>query len=303
MTYLRHILVVTCVTSLILLTACTGSDSSDSRGPSPTDSISIDSYSEITAKLNFENGTAQLPLDTFRNQTSESVARAYHAIDSITSVCLLNKGLSPITDSRGWTVQTPQSDRTFGQWDVAEAQQFGLTPDPSRGRPTTDTLELGVETNAALPECMEDAKQRLATQLAFDQQQGIDVQIDQSAYEHTMADPAGKSALSKRAKCMSEQGIIVAQDTQLPSFQYDSKPLDEKIRVATIEAKCSVDTGAVQELYDLEARYQTAYITQYEAQLVALQRQAQRNADELDQVIERAAHGQVPEKQEESTEH
>lgn len=303
MKYSRWCAVCSLAATVALLGACTNSDSnSDSAsGPSPSDEISIDDFASVTANLNPENGTVVLPLDKYRNQTPETVARAYHAIDSVTNVCLAKKGLPTVSDTRSWSVPPPASDRTFGQWDVSEAKRFGFTPDPSRGRPLTDTLSLGKEVNDALPGCMEDAKSRLATQLTFDQQQGIDVQIDRSAYEHTLADPAGKQALAKRTKCMSDKGVIVAADTNLPSFQYDSKPPKEQIRVATIEAECSVETGAIHDLFTLEARYQAAYIAQYEAQLVALQKDAQRNADSLDRVIAKATRGEIPEKSEHAT--
>ncbi|MDO5750805.1 MAG: hypothetical protein Q4P78_06325 [Rothia sp. (in: high G+C Gram-positive bacteria)] len=46
-------------------------------------------------------------------------------------------------------------------------------------------------------------------------------------------------------------------------------PSEEEIRIATIEAQCSKDTGMAQTLADLEASYQAPLIKKHEVQLQA----------------------------------
>jgi hypothetical protein len=92
-----------------------------------------------------------------------------------------------------------------------------------------------------------------------------------TAYAAPLVSADGKAALAKAQECMRDEGLSLDPEFGFPGPVTSSENDDEaNIHIVVVAATCNVETGAVQTLYDLTARYQTALIDRNEAAAVAL---------------------------------
>ncbi len=285
----RGALVSVAVGALVVGSCVSCSTPSTSSGDVALGEVSIDAYGDVTAVLDFEAGTARLPLDAVALESPEVYARDFHALWVLIDECMVTNGFPAVSSTVDWSADTGGEDRRFGQWSVSLASTYGPDLPPGGKSPLVDTLELGSDYNAELPSCMDAAKQERAQrtsgeQVPMDRPPGIDRQIISASYEAALSSEAGKNAVARRVECLETQGIVVNPDSGAPSSDYYS---DDRtaITTAVAEAECNVETGAVQELFDLMARYQAAYMDQHEALIVELAAQRKELISQLDEII------------------
>ena len=68
---------------------------------------------------------------------------------------------------------------------------------------------------------------------------------------------------------MTDQGVLLEESDGRPAASSQDQGRDAVIRVTVIEAECARTTGAVQRLYDLQARYEAAFIDAQHSELDA----------------------------------
>ncbi|UCR89716.1 hypothetical protein [Mycetocola spongiae] len=276
------------VTALgVVLVSCAGSpgDPEPNDAASSLPRVSIDEFAGVTAHLDFIAGTVELPLASLSTQSAPYVTRVNRAIDALTDSCMQQKGfLSPPSPDRN-SEFAESENREFGQWSVSIASEFGFALPPNTGHPPTDTLALGVPYNADFPGCMEDAKQQLIDSLEYLEAPNIDFQIGRDAHQFVVESTEGREALGRRAECIEQKGVILDPNRIELSEQYLQQPPETQIAAATAEAECAVSTGAIQELFNLQARYQSALMRDHEAALEEHRTRMDQIARTLDSVI------------------
>lgn len=251
--------------------------------------VSIADYSHVTARLNYETGTVEMPLDAVRAVTPEVANKSRRAIWAVTDACMAEHGHPRVSADVSWPAIAPDEDRLYGRWSTALASRFGAVPSPDTLEGfRIDTVARGVAYNSQLTPCWDGMQEVLAPELTFiESSTNVDYQVYRQAARATLDSPEGKAALQKRTTCMENEGVVVDPETSMPSSDYGTgERADETmVRVAVVAAQCSEQTGAIQQLYDLTARYQAAYIDQREAQFVALEEHATAVEARLDEVL------------------
>lgn len=251
--------------------------------------VSIDGYMGVTAGLDFDTGTARMPIDKVALETVEVDTRVLHAMWVLIDRCMVARGFPAIAPMVDWSIGSGIEDRSFGLWSVSLASTFGPER-PSAGAkggglPVVDSLSLGTDYNAMMPSCMDSAKADMMPILAvLGDPLSIDYQIRTASYQATMSSREGKSAIARRIDCLEGQGIVVDLDSGGPSSDYFVNQ-ETMIAIAVAEARCNVETGAIRELYDMMARYQAAHMAQQEALIVELSRQKEEIIRQLDAII------------------
>lgn len=270
---------------LVLLTGC--SNQSEDRDPTPEslEDVSIEKYSEVTAVLDFGNGQARLPLDRFSVNSPEVVTRALHAIAVRTDRCMTKRGFPEVASSVDWSEFRPIEDRRYGVWSSALAEKFGFDVDPDAGPRTVDMVRFGVDYNKALPSCTDEAKSSLKPQFDFLESPNIGFQTRSRSQDLVLASREGKAALADWRACMESQGIVLDPDDGRPSPNYKEQGKAAEVKAAVTEAGCADSSNAIQRLYDLQARYESAYLDAYGAQFASLDDKRSEMLTALDRVI------------------
>lgn len=231
--------------------------------------VSIADYREVTASLDFEHAVAELPLDQYSLTSPEYVIRVLHAIAVRKDECMVDAGFPATATSLDWSPYQKEEDRTYGIWSVAYASAYGTDLANQAGAPTIDTLSMGVEYNKQYSGCTEVSKESLMEELLFSQDMNIDSKIRHTSVEMTRASEEGQRARADWSACMEERGLVLDQNDGRPSEQYKQQGKEAEIGAIVIEAECAASTGAIQKLYDIQARYEAAYIDAHAAQLHA----------------------------------
>lgn len=222
--------------------------------------VSIASYQKVSAVLNFTDATARLPLSAVSLQTNKIAALTQHAIAILTDRCMAEAGFAELSSSVEWN-WNGEENRTFGMWDVAAAKKYGFLPNPTRAIPTVDTGSQTPAYLATLPNCAEKALAPIRDDLVFLQDtRNIDYEIYSAAYDATLASADGRAALAERAACLHKNRIEVDPRTYGPVDGYLRQSQIVQIHAATIYAQCSIKTGTIRVLFDIDAKYQAAYM-------------------------------------------
>lgn len=271
---------------LVGLTACTP-ETPDAAAFETLPAVSIDEYQEVTATLDYESGTARLPLDDLSLQEPAAQAKMLQAIAARTDRCLEERGFQTLSEQIDWTPFAKSENRRYGSWSVELAGQYGYDSPPDRGIQTltVSTVGLGVEFNDAFTRCNESARQELQSQIEFFQAPNIDYRIRSQAEQLATSHPDGAGALDAWQACMEEQGIVLDAETGLPSQQYTQQGKESEIRAALAQSGCAVSTGAIQTLFDLQARYEQAFLDDQAAQVREFESARNAVIAELDDAI------------------
>lgn len=280
--FLRHLPLVL---GVLALTSC-ATATLESKGSVPSLApVSIADYSKVTAKLDFAHAIATTPIDEITVQAPAFNTKIFHAIDIRTDQCMVKRGFQEIAPKMDWTPYPEEEDRGYGAWGVENASKYGLDMAPDRGPRDFDTVPLGVEYNKAYAPCMESAKEGLMSILSFTDAPNIDARIIMQAHEMTRTSAAGKKAIASWRTCMEDRGLVLDPDDGFPSAQYKAQGKESEIKATVTEATCGVETGAVQTLYDIQARYEQAYIDSQAAQIQAFKKKRDQIEHELDEII------------------
>jgi hypothetical protein len=240
------------IAASFLLSSC----STNSVGLDAAD-IDIEPYANVTATLDFEAGTAILPVDAIDRDATQVDELRREAWRVLTDACLAESGLPGYS----WSETVPsEEDRLFGLWSVPLAQEYGFEMAATIDQVTPPTP------NEDELRCLDESKEEMRTRFNLDDGYSFDAQVARAAYDAAFTSAEGTAALAAAKECMVEQGLEFGADSPMPQFDYEAAgDSAENRRIAVIEATCNVETGAIQTLYDLTARYQSALIDANEA--------------------------------------
>lgn len=281
---------VACLVSIgavIGLTACSADAVTD--GPSATSddlpAVDIAAFDATSARLDFDHAIPTLPLDDLSLSSPIFVSKVLHALAVAADSCMTDRGYEAVADRIDWSPYLLEEDRTYGLWSIPYASRSGFDLAADTGPRTLDTLPLGIEFNKAYPVCMEEAKSSMADELTFAQGPDIDWRIRTEAQSRASASDAGEAAHADWETCMEEAGLVLDPDDGRPSEQYSAQGKESEIGAAVTEARCAQTTGAVQVLYDLQAKYEAAYMDDQAAQIQAFSDERRKVERFFDDVI------------------
>jgi len=271
------------------LTACSADAGAETDGPPATSdalpTVDIAAFDGTSARLDFDHAIPTLPLDDLSLSSPVFVSKVLHALAVAADSCMTEQGHEAVADRIDWSPYLLEEDRTYGLWSVPYASRFGFDLATDTGPRTLDTLPLGVDFNKAYPVCMEEAKSSMTDELTFAQGPDIDWRIRTEAQSRASASDAGEAAHADWEACMEEAGLVLDPDDGRPSEQYSAQGEESEIGAAVTEARCAQTTGAVQTLYDLQAKYEAAYRDDQAAQIQAFSEKRRKVERFFDDVI------------------
>ena len=281
---------VACLVSIgavIGLTACSADAVTD--GPPATSddlpAVDIAAFDDTSARLDFDHAIPTLPLDDLSLSSPIFVSKVLHALAVAADSCMTDQGYEAVADRIDWSPYLLEEDRTYGLWSIPYASRSGFDLAADTGPRTFDTLPLGIEFNKAYPVCMEEAKSSMTDELTFAQGPDIDWRIRTEAQSRASASDAGEAAQADWQTCMEDAGLVLDPDDGRPSEQYSAQGKESEIGAAVTEARCAQTTGAVQVLYDLQAKYEAAYMDDQAAQIQAFSDERRKVERFFDDVI------------------
>lgn len=281
------------VFTLSALTACTGTAAELTDISSALPEVSIQEFSEEHAVLDFELGTVTTPISdyllTSDFNTEVLFAQAHHTLvaDCMTSAGYRYGELAAVN----WGALQPRENWSFGRWVVASAAAFGSTMDETRGIPKTTTVDQGPAFNTALNTCNTESYSDTAFSAVSQSLQipSIADRISGNAYSLARRSAQGKAAATRYTACMENKSIVLDPESEAATAEYSELGKEAEIAAEVAEAECNLETGRIQELFDISAQYEAAYMKKYEAQLPEALKQKQDIHAQLQNIIERSA--------------
>ncbi|GAA4679163.1 hypothetical protein [Frondihabitans cladoniiphilus] len=270
----------------LAISGCSAGDPEPEPSGFALPKVSITSQEDVVAKLDFAHGIANTPLDRISLDEPAFSMKQFHAVAVRTDECMVERGLEPVASKTNWSPYLDFEDRRWGGWSVDYASEYGVDAPPNAGPQFFDTLPLGVEYNKAFAQCDESAKDSLKTVFAFTEgAPQIDYRIRTGSSNLAENAPAGRKALASWHACEEKAGIVLDPQDGYPSAQYKAQGKEAEIHAAVVQAQCAVDTGAVQTLYDLQAKYEAAYLDQQATAVQAFVKKRKAVEKHLDAVI------------------
>ncbi|RGE15362.1 hypothetical protein, partial [Leucobacter sp. wl10] len=260
-------LIVPVAFALPTLTACAAEEPEITDSTATLPEVSAESFADVKAELDFDTGTATTPISEYlTNMDFETLVLFSQARERLITDCMAaaSQTYDGLT-SVDWDSLQPQEDRIFGLWDRAGAARLGTMLDETRGVPRTTTVDQGVDFNNALTTCNEQA--------AADDVLGP---LSEDLNELTLADrilgnsaelaqqsKVGKAATESFKQCMEEKSIVLDPTSGYMSAEYTDLGKEAEVAAAVGEADCNVDTGRIEELYDLRAQGGFNWLSQH----------------------------------------
>ncbi|MCS3442170.1 hypothetical protein [Microbacterium phyllosphaerae] len=269
----------------LVLTGCSADVSPAPTKEEPLPEVSIENYGDVTAKLDYDHAVAETPASALSLSSPDYVVRVLHAIATVANTCMVERGFEATADDKDWSPFIPEEDRTYGIWSVTYASKYGVSPSPEDGPAPVDVISMGVEQSKAYAGCATKAQESLMDELLFSQDVNIDAQIRNRASDLTTASEEGKKAKLDWQACMEESGIVLDPADGRPVQQYQEQGKEAEIGAIVIEAECARSTGAVQTLYDIQARYEAALIDSKSAQVASFIAKRDAAIEVFDKVI------------------
>jgi len=234
----------------------------------PLPAVSIDGYADVTATLDYTHAGVSLPMDEYSADSASYVSTVLQAINALTDRCMTAKGHPANSDD----LNRPyvQEDRLFGLWSTEFAAKYGTDPAPEGEAKEIDLTAYDSGYAIDYSACKDTARQSLSeplAQLDVKALVGLDVRIRNTATELVLTSNAGQTAKGDWETCMTTRGLVLEDRDGRPAASYRDHGQSEVIRVTVIEAECARTTGAVQRLYDLQARYESAFIDAEQSEL------------------------------------
>lgn len=270
------------IAAALVLVGCAASpDPAVDEEFTPLDVSGIDlaDYSGLVVRLDVETGTVALPIDAIDRKSDALLALRQEARRALVDSCLREQGLRELA----WPEPSASDeDRTFGLWSVSLASRYGLE------LPSTVDESVPLAATPEQSNCLATAKAQLSASDEALDAVALDTLIGITAYSSTIDSEEGRSAIAESQRCMVDRGLSLDPASGFPRTDASSGDSEANIRIATEWATCNIETGAVQVLFDLLARYQAALIDENEAAAVELARQRQALIDEFESIIARA---------------
>lgn len=254
-------------------------------GLSPLTAEAIVPYADIHAVLDPETGSVRTTLTDQSVDSPELMTLLLRVVAISTDECMVRQGFDAVASRIDWT-PWHRENQLFGRWSESLAAAHGRDPAPSKWAPGSRTVAFGVAYNHALPECQEKARERYADDIAYLRADHIDVAIFEAARASVLVDPVAQATLGARDACLAAAGVVTDPDTRFVTHRYRDRPREEQVEVMVAATRCQNETGAIQVLFDLQSRYEAAYIDAYGDEMARhrtrLDEIAQRLSDELE---------------------
>ncbi|MCP8996033.1 hypothetical protein [Rothia sp. P3C3.S176] len=238
----------------------------------------------LKAQLDFENNYITLPLDEYdmSDQAEDITVRASLLI---LKECYAKKGYNFEILENGWVSGNASQ---YGSWNVKHAANH-YTSSKVREEQSRIYESIPEDVKAS---CREEHREELDA-LKFDEEKYRPVgRISGEAYQRAQGDPEWKKARSDWWDCQREKGLTPRTgDGEWTSKESanlnadDPKMLEEKIRLAIIEAQCSEKVRLAQRLGDLEASYQGPLIEKNQALLNQLKEEKEKHVARAREII------------------
>lgn len=218
--------------------------------------LDISAFAHVTAKLNHETGEIELPLAAYTTNSRER-----QLIDRANNVlldrCLKAKGFGVPIDAG--IMQPFLEDRRYGIWLLSDAERYGY--EPPAPRPLIG-FELKVDSpqHRAYFQCRDELQDKLLPVLADNAAGDTSppAVAARAAYVQASADPAWSNSKTAWKECLEKHGLKLPNtEAWTPDLPQSS---EERVRVAVQDIGCKRETNLIQNLANLEARYQAAYI-------------------------------------------
>ncbi len=242
---------------------------------------SQDEYSDVQARLDPLAGEIILPLEAFAMSTLEEKDVA-HANALLQDECLAKSGREFPRADLNWELAPILPDRRYGLWSEADAQTNGYEFPESEDAAAITTIEDG------LGDDWWDAFEACRSELQLLPLLGVNTSPNPSPVDEGMgesfdflraSDDLGRLK-GEWQSCIEAEGLTALESSSL-LIPMIPPPGEEQIRVATIDVECKQSLNSVQQLADIEAREQSAFIDERENDLVEYRA-------EVDKVLERA---------------
>lgn len=181
------------------------------------------------------------------------------AYDIAYSQCFASKGKTYTKQNYSLT-----GTRIYGMWNVPYAEKYGYS---APGAPA-DGIQYDTNDAETMSACGETVGFLKEFDLMTDENEEFVMNLSASAYTAAMNNPEWKEARQAWWTCLEEAGLTprtgdndwgTEQELDFPR-DGSSAAQEESVRLATIEARCSQETGMAQKLGDLEASYQAPLI-------------------------------------------
>ncbi|WP_344207396.1 hypothetical protein [Microbacterium mitrae] len=217
------------------------------------------------AQLDPVAGTAQLPLDAYSASFAEDNIVDY-AIDLKLAKCAQEEGV-PLQAIDRRTFSPRVGYRTFGIWVLDEAAKYGYDV-----RPRTADEQKILESNTAVAGT-EDTIERCLNEAvdSFPRVQQVETLAGRGeieSYDLTMSDAEAKAIIADWNSCVEEEGLSLVEGATLQP-NTEGASTEQVLEIAIIDVQCKQKLNVVQQLADIQASYQTVFITENQAALNA----------------------------------
>lgn len=281
--------------SLTLLVGCTAVESPNDRSTIPSE-LDISVFSDVTAVLDSSVESIVFPIDAYFVDPT-ALGRITQANALLVDACMKEKGRSYPPAQYDLSSASKIPDTAYGIWSVEAAAKFGYELDPA----LTESIEAANKALIAASQSDPDWENAYASCLETTESiplPGRDYQADDvieltalptsiraDAKVLASKNPLWNAARLEWSECLVSNGLNLQEEVESPWSPEVPEDKEGNIRTAVIDTTCKQQTGLVEKLSSLEARYQTAMI---EMNLTALNEVATKEkavVDRADKVI------------------
>ena len=253
---------------LMLMTACTPT----TPGTNPGAPASIGTVISGAAALDWDTATITLPLDRYGMTPQESLV-----IDAAGSIefarCALDtESVSPdvIQEATRYLSTIPVTSHwLYGEWDATYVAKYGWQGfwdvPLSWVRTDSDTAE------TCHQKLVDEGLTVVAATSPVEGSSMTLLSASMQAYDATMANSAFKTLQSQWRSCVADSGYKIDTQYNTAAAWLDPSWSDEQVNQASLaEATCADKMNYTQQVADINAAYQQAYISANQAELVAI---------------------------------
>lgn len=233
----------------------------------------IGQFGDVKAELNYEDGTVTYPLDEYALTGNDA-----RLVDSANAVlierCMAQSGLDFPRANAEWRSIPPTPDRMFGLWSPRIAESYGYDLPPRD--------EALSELEAAKPESWWDAyrschdsAELLPAMAPLTGDPNNPSPVDRGyreSFQNTRGSSAFEDAKNAWIDCIAEQGLSAEDGPILVPVLPEGR--EQQLRVAIVDVGCKESLGTMQQIADVMAQYQAAYIDAHEGELAEFRQQA-----------------------------
>lgn len=237
----------------------------------------------VKAVLDYENNHIKLPLDDYQ-ETEEDYLNYQRIYDLTYEKCFIQHGEVYKRQNyihlgtRIYGFWNPEYTKTYGSRGPGEINTEGESPGNNEEMMNICSSSTGILTQFLV-------KSHTNNEL-------VD-RISRDAYSAARDNPAWQEAREAWWACLKDQGLTPRTgDSEWGSRESTTEiseglkaDSEEKIRVLTIEAQCSKDTGMAQTLADLEASYQAPLIKENQDALNSIKEDLQENSRSMKEYL------------------